>query len=731
MKDAPKLSDMNLARLINRLSEGRFEIPNFQRKFVWKADQINDLMRSIFCDYYIGSLLLWKGSDDNFNSLSCKPISGYEGNGDREHIVLDGQQRLSAIYYAFFSPDEKVPKTQSRGFFFIRIDRFIEEEFEDAFEYRLAHKHPLTKREEQFQNHCFPLSILGEESRVSRVRYDWLEEYGKHWKLQETDAVGAANDRDAARYRQYQNYGDQFEEIIDATLLKYMISYTELDRNIGTGKICSIFTKINSTGTRLDTFNLLNAMLTPKEIYLKQMWDDAIPRLEFVKAPRLNTYVLRVMSILRQQGHCSPKYLYDLVPGENRLIADKDDFMQRWHRAVSAIEEAIKILSDRQEFGAITSRFLPYPAIIPAFAALQESARSQKFQLNALQKVRHWYWASVFTERYSRAVESITARDYRDVCAWIEGGSAPDVIGDFQKAVQNLNLRGTTSQVSAVYRGIINLVVLSGAKDWISGDRPTAEGIDDHHIVPQSWGKRKDLNNSINTVLNRTLLSEETNRTDIRSRLPNEYLPELMIQYGEERIRTIFESHLISHKAFDILLRAPFERADFDEFITERQRTILSAIGRLLSEDRLEIEPDLRKMDESIRDIELALRTCIADALAGDVHLLPSDPLIRAEQQITQYLKTNPSADHEQHSKTLMGKLEHFDLRGLQQVLTNKGLWDRFEPRFKTKELLNQRFEQLTGLRNPLAHSRPLGEVSRLEGEAAIKWFQKILELEN
>ena len=78
-----------------------------------------------------------------------------------------------------------------------------------------------------------------------------------------------------------------------------------------------------------------------------------------------------------------------------------------------------------------------------------------------------------------------------------------------------------------------------------------------------------------------------------------------------------------------------------------------------------------------------------------------------------------------------MGKLEHFDLRGLQQVLTNKGLWDRFEPRFKTKELLNQRFEQLTGLRNPLAHSRPLGEVSRLEGEAAIKWFQKILELEN
>ena len=47
--------------------------------------------RSIFCDYSIGSLLLRKGKDENFDALLCEPIYGFEGRRERTHIVLDGQ----------------------------------------------------------------------------------------------------------------------------------------------------------------------------------------------------------------------------------------------------------------------------------------------------------------------------------------------------------------------------------------------------------------------------------------------------------------------------------------------------------------------------------------------------------------------------------------------------------------------------------------------------------------
>ena len=109
MKDAQKPDHVSLNTLVNYLRDGRFVIPDFQREFEWKPWDIRELMRSIFLDYYIGSLLLWKGKPENFAALSCEPVYGYTGSGKPEYIVLDGQQRLTAMYYAFLAPDVPLP----------------------------------------------------------------------------------------------------------------------------------------------------------------------------------------------------------------------------------------------------------------------------------------------------------------------------------------------------------------------------------------------------------------------------------------------------------------------------------------------------------------------------------------------------------------------------------------------------------------------------------------------
>ena len=149
-------------------------------------------------------------------------------------------------------------------------------------------------------------------------------------------------------------------------------------------KVCDIFTQINSRGIRLDAFDLVNALLKPKGLQLKHLWRNAAPRLEFVETEKMNVYILQVMSILRQ-AYCSPKYLYFLLPGQEKPVRDADgtrrkeilvpdigDFERRWNEAVSALEKAIKLLRHPQEFGAISSNYLPYVSILPIFAALQE-----------------------------------------------------------------------------------------------------------------------------------------------------------------------------------------------------------------------------------------------------------------------------------------------------------------------------------------------------------------------
>ena len=99
MREAQKPDHVGLNSLINRLKDGRYAVPDFQRDFEWKARDIRDLTRSIFLDYYIGSLLLWKGTAEHYSDLSCTPLYG-RSEGKPEYIVLDGQQRLTAINYA-------------------------------------------------------------------------------------------------------------------------------------------------------------------------------------------------------------------------------------------------------------------------------------------------------------------------------------------------------------------------------------------------------------------------------------------------------------------------------------------------------------------------------------------------------------------------------------------------------------------------------------------------------
>ncbi len=592
MKDSQKPDHVSLANMVTRLREGRYVIPDFQRDFEWQPWDIKELMSSIFRDYYIGSLLLWKGKDENFEALSCEAIYGFEGTDGRTDIVLDGQQRLTAMYYAFMAPDKPAPSRRNRFLYFIKVDRFMDEAYDDAFIYDWTRRglNLLSNRTRQFEEHIFPLSVVGAGGWELA---NWVQGYEKHWHEAAETLEGAEAESAVFYAANAKKFGEHLKDITD----QYQISYVELDRDLELDKVCDIFTQINSRGVRLDIFDLLNALLRPKEIRLRQdLWRDASPRLEFAEAGRVNVYVLQVMSILRQ-AYCSPKYLYNLIPGSRRqvrgpdgtlqsdvVVADSDEFKNLWLEAVDALEKALNLLRHPQEFGAISSQYLPYAAILPAFAALQvEAARLPPEQrLDAQRKLRLWYWASIFTNRYSGAVESTAAQDYREIKTWyVDDNAEPGLIAEFQRAVGNLDLRRETRRGTSVYNGIFNLLVLNGARDWISGNAPQHNDLDDHHIVPKSLGSEYALNTSIDSILNRTPLTSETNREVIRDRLPNEYLPDLIAINGKDKVMKILESHFISTRAFDILIKNPFTPRDFENFIGERSNTLRSRIEDL------------------------------------------------------------------------------------------------------------------------------------------------------
>ena len=142
--------------------------------------------------------------------------------------------------------------------------------------------------------------------------------------------------------------------------------------------------------------------------------------------------------------------------------------------------------------------------------------------------------------------------------------------------------------------------------------------------------------------------------------------------------------------------------------------------------ERRDLPPQLRELDARVESVELALRLHIAEALRSDPTLLPQ----RVQQKIAERLqiaaRKDATLDGERYV-SLDGKLEYSDLRELQDTITNKGLWCRFEGRFANKETLGRRFGQLADLRNGIRHSRDVNEITRKEGEAAILWFEQLI----
>lgn len=80
--------------LINEVKTGIIALPDLQRPFVWKNQQIRDLLDSLYKGLPAGLIILWKIGEPN---EQYKPI-GFDKSTTPNRLVIDGQQRLTALY---------------------------------------------------------------------------------------------------------------------------------------------------------------------------------------------------------------------------------------------------------------------------------------------------------------------------------------------------------------------------------------------------------------------------------------------------------------------------------------------------------------------------------------------------------------------------------------------------------------------------------------------------------
>lgn len=109
----------SIRKIVNWLNnpekEGGFWLPNIQRPFVWREDQIERLFDSLMREYPISTLLVWKTKSpirrrkfiDNYHSGLRLADFYVPEDENTKMLVLDGQQRLQALYIGLKGSYEK------------------------------------------------------------------------------------------------------------------------------------------------------------------------------------------------------------------------------------------------------------------------------------------------------------------------------------------------------------------------------------------------------------------------------------------------------------------------------------------------------------------------------------------------------------------------------------------------------------------------------------------------
>lgn len=88
--------------LLREIREGKIQLPDFQRGWVWDDDPIRDLLVSIARSFPIGAVMLLEAGGEV--RVQTRPVEGLEDVVPKERapekLILDGQQRLTTLTQA-------------------------------------------------------------------------------------------------------------------------------------------------------------------------------------------------------------------------------------------------------------------------------------------------------------------------------------------------------------------------------------------------------------------------------------------------------------------------------------------------------------------------------------------------------------------------------------------------------------------------------------------------------
>lgn len=259
-----------LNTVLGQIVEGKIQLPDFQRGWVWDDEHIRSLLVSIARAFPIGSIMLLEtGGDARFQ---IRPVEGVEASATPtrvERLILDGQQRLTSLVQVLklVKPvkTRDAQKREVERYYYIDIETAlqgnsgIEEAIIGLDNSRMLKKNfgreielDLSTQEKEFTEFYFPCNqILNSDQ--------WEEGLMAY---------------DQNRFSRYM----KFRAEVLSRFRSYEVPIIDLKKENSKEAVCLVFEKVNTGGVALSVFELVTASYAADGFNLRDDWLGSVER---------------------------------------------------------------------------------------------------------------------------------------------------------------------------------------------------------------------------------------------------------------------------------------------------------------------------------------------------------------------------------------------------------------------------------------------------------------------
>ncbi len=562
-------TDILVRELIDKVQHAELLLPEMQRRYVWPATRVRDLLDSLYRGYPSGTILVWE-TDENIDTKELAVRATKSPTSSNRLLLLDGQQRITSlaaildgqpvnvrgrkrpieILFNLEHPDGppievlEVDENNSNA------DIEDDDEEEDG-EYDI---------QEELRNRTFVVASRALEANpvwvpVSSIFAKSDSEILRRFKISPDDS-------------RWDKYSERLQRVRKIRDYPYVMQV--LEKKLSYEEVTEIFVRVNSLGIKLRGSDLALAQISSQwtgflklcEQFASDFDDDESYLLESGLLVRLLVVFATEQSRFKTVGRIG-----------------RANLEGAWVDAKDGLEFAINFIKSNAHIESLSLLSSPFLLIPIAVYGYLKKMKLKTIEDKALLR---WFYLAHMHGHYSRG-SSETILD-GDLAVLFRTENLDNLLKQLQQHVKQFEVTYADVEHRGIRNPLFSMLYFvlrhNGAKDWLSGLKLSSKHVGKshrlqfHHIFPKSLLKKEGLErNEINEMANMAFIGGKANR-HILNNPPSKYFPEDIIK---TRGKEALTSQLVP------LEPKLWRMEHYQDFLDFRRKAIVTTINDFIS----------------------------------------------------------------------------------------------------------------------------------------------------